>query len=88
MDLPWSILTGWAMTQFLLPAKNLFMAFVEEATETNNGMICSAAAFRRSQPSVNSPMMLAQILHMNQVISFCSARFSAFMINQTHTHSL
>jgi hypothetical protein len=69
MDLPWSILTGWAMTQFSLPANNLFMAFVEEATEMNNGTICSAAAFRRSQPSVNNPMMLAQILHMNQVIS-------------------
>jgi hypothetical protein len=69
MDLPWSILTGWAKTKKSLPKDNLFMAFVQEATEMNNGTICSSASFRRCQPSVNSPMTLAQILQMNQVSS-------------------
>jgi hypothetical protein len=69
MDLPWSILTGWAKTKKSLPKENLFMAFVQEATELNNGTICSSASFRRCQPSVNSPMTLAQILQMNQVSS-------------------
>ena len=69
MDLPWSILTGWAKMKRSLPKGNLFMAFVQEATEVNNGTICSSASFRRCQPSVNSPMTLPQILHMNQVSS-------------------
>jgi hypothetical protein len=67
MDLPWSILTGWARTERSLPKENLFMAFIQEATKMNNGTICSGSAFRRCQPSANSPMTLAQILHMNQV---------------------
>ena len=45
MDLPWSILTGWAKTKTSLPKENLFMAFVQEATEMNNGTICSSASF-------------------------------------------
>jgi hypothetical protein len=70
MDLPWSILTGWAKTKKSLPKENIFMAFVQqEATEMNNGTICSSASFRHCQPSVNSPMTLAQILQMNQVSS-------------------
>jgi hypothetical protein len=69
MDLPWSILTGWAKTKTSLPSQNLFMAFVQEATEINNGTLCSSGSFRRCQPSANNPMTLARILHMNQVSS-------------------
>jgi hypothetical protein len=68
MDLPWPILTRWASTQQSLPRKNLFIAFVEEATEMNHGTICSNAEFRRHQPTKNTPMTLPQVLYIHQVL--------------------
>jgi hypothetical protein len=65
MDLPWEILTRWADST--LPNINLFVAFVEAATNMNNGTICSSSAFRRSQPSFTHPASLVEILFMNQV---------------------
>ena len=67
MDLPWEILTRW---EDLLPKKNLFVAFVEDATEMNYGTVCSKSAFRRSVPSNNHPMALPEVLYMNQVFTF------------------
>jgi hypothetical protein len=67
MDLPWEILTRWAQSSVSLPRNNLYMAFVEAATEINNGTICSNSSFRRSQPSNNRPKSLAEVLFMNQV---------------------
>jgi hypothetical protein len=67
MDLPWEILTRWGKSPESLPTNNLFMAFIEEATETNHGTICSSGAFRRHVPSKNSPMTVPEVLYMNQV---------------------
>jgi hypothetical protein len=67
MDLPWSILTRWGQTKDSLPTTNLFLAFVNDAMETNNGTLCSNGKFRRSVPSINTLMALPQVLYMHQV---------------------
>lgn len=67
MDLPWSILTHWGETTDSLPTSNLFMAYIRDVTTSNNGTISSSGSFRRTVPSLNSPMALPQVLYMNQV---------------------
>jgi hypothetical protein len=77
MDLPWVILTGW---EEMLPRKNLFAAFVEDATKMNNGTVCSKSSFRRSVPSNNHPMALPEVLYMNQVTTLCFHFNSMYLV--------